>query len=110
MKLGYVAMFAGLMALSFVPQAKADDETYTLTMKNGAFEPAGLKIPANKKIHLIVKNENSKQVEFESYELDIEEKINSGESTDIYIKPLDAGSYPIFDDKNPDTKGEIIAK
>jgi hypothetical protein len=79
-------------------------------MKNGSFDPPALEVPAHTKIHLNVKNDESVQTEFESYPLNQEQKIESGGSTDMYIGPLDPGEYPIFDDNNPDAKGNIIAK
>lgn len=88
----------------------AENGSYTIEMKDGAFKPSNLEVPANQKIHLVVKNSGTSQAEFESYPLNQEQKIESGESTDIYVGPLDPGEYPIFDDNNPDAKGNIVAK
>ncbi len=88
----------------------ADPTVYTLEMKGGAFVPSTLQVPAGQKVRLIVKNEEKTQTEFESYKLDKEQKIESGKSVDMFVGPLEAGEYPIFDDNNPDTTGKIIAK
>lgn len=96
--------FFGISATAFA------EDTYTMEMKDGAFSPAKLEVPANKKIHLIVNNHESGTVEFESYELDQEQKISSGESINLDIGPLEPGEYPVFDDKNESAKGAIVAK
>lgn len=88
----------------------AEQATYTIEMKNGTFEPQALEVPAGQKIHLIVKNGEKVQTEFESYKLDQEQKIESGQSIDAYVGPLEAGEYPVFDDNNPDATGKLVAK
>lgn len=110
MNLKFIPLIASVLVIAITTYAKAEGQTYTITVKNGTFEPAALEVPANQKIHLIIKNEEKVLVEFESYPLDVEEKIDSGESVEVFINPLDAGTYPIFDDKNPNVKGSLIAK
>lgn len=108
-----IMFFTAIAAITTLPLGKAnaaDPANYTIEMKGGKFSPATLEIPAGKKIHLTVKNEESVQTEFESYKLDKEEKIESGKSVDMFVGPLEAGEYPIFDDNNPDATGKIVAK
>ena len=105
-----LAVLAVIGMLAGSSSAFAGDATYTLEMKGGAYVPSELAIPAGQKVHIIVKNEEKVQTEFESYKLDKEVKIEPGEQTDIYVGPLDAGEYDIFDDNNPDTKGKVVAK
>ncbi|MBU6234544.1 MAG: cupredoxin domain-containing protein [Alphaproteobacteria bacterium] len=97
-----------LVMLAGIGNANAAD--YTITSKDGKFDPAAITVPAGQKIKLTVKNESKDVVEFESYDLDREQKIQPGESTDIYVGPLNAGEYPFFDDKNEDAKGTITAQ
>lgn len=100
------ALAGGLMAGG----AHATAADYTLEIRNGAFSPATLEVPANEKVHLTVRNNETVEAEFESYPLDREEKIDPGEQTELYVGPLEAGAYEFFDDNNPDAKGILIAK
>lgn len=109
-KILFVTALGCAASLPLHASRAAEPATYTIEMKNGTFAPQTLEVPAGTKIHLIVKNGEKVQTEFESYKLDQEQKIDSGASIDAYIGPLDAGEYPIFDDLNPDATGKIIAK
>lgn len=91
-------------------QAHALDSEYMMEMHGSGFAPQKLEVPAGQKIHLTVKNTGTDESEFESYPLDQEHKIESGESADMYIGPLEPGEYEVFDDNNPDAKGSIVAK
>ena len=102
-------MTAILTMASFQAQAMEQD-TYSMEMKNGGFAPRTLEVPAHKKIRLNIKNSESVQTEFESYSLNQEQKIESGDSAEMYIGPLDPGEYPVFDDNNPDAQGSLIAR
>jgi heme/copper-type cytochrome/quinol oxidase subunit 2 len=98
------------IALIGLGNAHAEDAAYTIDAANGQFSPSTLTIPANQKIKLTVNNKDTAQVEFESYPLNREEKIEPGENTEMYLGPLDAGNYEFFDDNNPDAKGIITVK
>lgn len=111
MKMKTLALTALALTLGLsLPAFAAEQDSYTIEMKNGSFDPPALAVPAHTKIHLTVKNGETVQTEFESYPLNQEQKIESGESADMYIGPLDPGEYPVFDDNNPDAKGSIVAK
>ena len=98
-----------LSALSFA--AAADVPVYELVIKDHHFVPAELGIPAKTKIKLMVKNQDATPAEFESRELNREKIIPGGSQTVIFIGPLDAGSYPYFDEFHMETTtGKIIAK
>lgn len=90
--------------------AQAAETDYSMEVKGTGFEPQKLEVPAGQKIHLTVKNTGKDEAEFESYPLNQEHKIESGESADMYIGPLEPGEYEVFDDNNPDNKGSLIAK
>jgi Cupredoxin-like domain len=82
--------FTAAMAIGATAHAA---DAVTIEMKGGQFNPSTITIP-----------------EFESYELNREEKIKPGDTISVFVGPLDAGSYPLFDDYNPDAKGTLIAK
>jgi heme/copper-type cytochrome/quinol oxidase subunit 2 len=102
----------GLSMILLTPSlAHASDEpTFNLSVKGGNFIPNKIEVPANQKVKLIVKNEDTVQAEFESYPLDREQKISAGETTEVFVGPLSSGEYPFFDDNNPDAKGVLVAK
>lgn len=96
-------LFAGI--------AHADEAaTFNISIKNGAFVPSSVSVPAGQKIHLVVKNEDTVKAEFESTKLNREQKVAPGDQTDVYVGPLDAGTYDFFDDNNPDAKGSLVAQ
>jgi hypothetical protein len=88
----------------------AQAEDYVLTLKDHAFSPNPITVPAGQKIKLTVKNAQATNAEFESSDLDREKVVEAGKSIIVYIGPLDAGSYGYFDDFNRDTTGTILAK
>lgn len=109
MKIKILTLATALVALSVA--AHADDvPTYTIKIKNGAFVPAATSVPTGQKLHLIVKNEDDVKAEFESTQLNREEKVAPHEQIDVYVDPLDAGNYKFFDDNNPDATGSLVAK
>ena len=102
-----------VLALIFghATSAMAQDAPYTLIIKDHMFQPAEIEIPADKKIALIVKNEDPTPEEFESVELRRVKVVPGGEQITVYIGPLKPGRYEFFGDFNPTTaRGHIVAK
>ena len=88
-----------------------DTPTFEITIKGHKFQPATLEVPANRKVKLIVKNQDPTPEEFESYELNREKVIPGNAQATIFIGPLDPGTYPFFGEFNQATaQGKIIAK
>ena len=89
----------------------AESETVTLEIRNHLFNPAEVYVPANKKVKMLVTNQDATPEEFESYELNREKVIMGNSKTVIFIGPLPAGQYPFFGEFNPKTaQGMVIAK
>jgi plastocyanin len=85
-----IALF--VLSLAAVHAMAAADE-FTLTIKDHAFAPKELKLPAGKKIKLLVVNQDATPAEFESKPLG-REKIIPGKSTAIInLGPLQPGRY-----------------
>jgi hypothetical protein len=107
-----LAFAAFAFAAALVLPAVADDvPTFEIAIKNHKFEPPTLEVPANKKIKLIVKNQDATPEEFESYELNREKVIAGNSQGVIFIGPLEPGTYPFFGEFNMATaQGKIIAK
>lgn len=108
----FSSMLGGLLFLLLLsPVAHADPQEEQLVLKNHAFIPSELQVPAGQKIKLLVKNEDPTAAEFESFELNREKVVPANDTVVVYLDPLDAGTYPFFDDFHRDTTtGKIIAK
>ncbi|HEX5055406.1 MAG TPA: cupredoxin domain-containing protein [Gammaproteobacteria bacterium] len=108
------SMAAGLLAVLSIlsVQVKAEDTpVFELIIKDHRFEPAALEIPAQKKVKLVVKNQDATPEEFESYELNREKVIPGNSQAVVFIGPLAAGEYPFFGEFNQATaQGKIVAK
>jgi len=100
-----------LVCLMFPLVSLAADLEANLTIKNHQFSPAELKVPAGKKIKLIVQNQDSTPEEFESHELNREKVIAGNGKATIYVGPLAPGKYPFFGEFNEKTaRGVIVAE
>jgi len=105
------ALFSLALIFAIATPAAAQEPTYTLVVKDHKFQPTEIEIPADKKIALIVKNEDPTPEEFESVELRREKVIPGGEQIIVYIGPLKPGRYEFFGDFNPATaRGHIVVK
>src|SRR5215468_4523949 len=99
------------LLLAMITRVAAQDPAYTLTIKDHKFQPTEIEIPANRKVSLIVKNEDTTPEEFESHELKREKVIPGGQQATIAIGPLKPGRYEFFGEFNPKTaRGHIVAK
>ena len=100
-----------LLAMLFAwPAAAADTASASLTIRNRAFDPPELEVPAGQKIELHVRNADAAASEFESAELHREKMVPAGKEIVVFIGPLRAGRYEFFDDFNPKARGHIVAK
>ena len=100
-----------LVCLMFPLVSLAADLEANLTIKNHQFSPPELKVPAGKKIKLIVQNQDSTPEEFESHELNREKVIAGNGKATIYVGPLAPGKYPFFGEFNEKTaRGVIVAE
>jgi curli biogenesis system outer membrane secretion channel CsgG len=84
---------------------------YTLVIKDHAYQPTQLKVPANTKIKLIVENRDATPEEFESTEFNREKIVLPNSTISVYVGPLKAGRYAFFGDFHQDTaQGALIAE
>lgn len=106
------AIAALLSAAAFAGPALSEDiPSFEIAIKDHKFNPSTLEIPANKKVKLIVKNQDATPEEFESYELNREKVIAGNSQATIFIGPLAPGTYPYFGEFNMATaQGKIVAK
>lgn len=91
--------------------AIAEANTYTIVLKDHAFTPNEIKIPANQKVILIVDNQDPTPEEFESSELRREKIIPGNTKATLSLGPLAVGEYPFVGEFHEDkAKGKIIAE
>ena len=108
----YLLGVTALASLMAAPASVRADEplTFRTRIKNHAFDPAELTVPAGKRLVLIVHNADDTPAEFESRELGAEKVISAGREATIRIGPLAAGRYPFIDEFHQDqARGTLIA-
>jgi plastocyanin len=111
--LGAAATIALVFALMApLPRATAAEEAeITISLKDHKFDPAEIKVPADKAIKLTVNNLDATAEEFESHPLGVEKVIAGKGTATIRLKPLAKGSYKFVGEYHEDTaKGTIIAE
>lgn len=97
---------SGLIAGS----ALAADEV-TVAIRDHRFEPAEVRVPANRKVKLVITNHDATAEEFESHALNREKIVPPGGSVAVFIGPLAPGRYPFFGEYFPKTaQGVVIAE
>jgi hypothetical protein len=104
---------SGLVVAALVANVAhgADLPVYKLIIKDHAFQPAELSVPADTKIKLLVINQDATPSEFESTEFNREKIVLAGSSTTVFIGPLSKGRYKFFDDFHQDTgKGVLVVQ
>lgn len=101
-----------LLILLLLPlAAHAEDDIYTLVIKDHRFQPTEISVPAGKKIKLLVENQDATPEEFESHSLNREKIIAGKSKSTIFIGPLSPGRYTFEGEFNATTaQGVIIAK
>ncbi len=104
--------FLLLSSITILPEhAWAQEPTFTITIRNHRFEPAEVRVPANKRITLTVINDDPTPEEFESRPMKVEKIIPGKSKATIRIGPLKPGSYPFIGEFNMSTaKGVVIAE
>lgn len=100
-----------ICALSIPSLCSAADVEATLVIKDHQFSPAEFKVPAGKKVKLIVDNQDATPEEFESHELNREKVIPANSKGTVYIGPLTPGKYPFYGEFHEKTaRGVVIAE
>ena len=82
----------------------------TITIRDHAFVPAEIKVPAGTKVELSIRNEQAMPAEFESASLHREKVISPGSAISVYVGPLNPGRYEFFDDFHPATRGFVVVE
>jgi plastocyanin len=80
-----------------------------ITIKNQAFQPAEIHVPAGTKVELHIVNGDSLPAEFESTDLSRQIVVPAHKDVDVFIGPLDAGRYRFFNDFHQESQGWVVA-
>jgi plastocyanin len=105
------ALTALLLWLLMAPLVQAKTPVFEIEIRDHLFQPSELRIPAGTKVKLIVYNRDPTPEEFESYEMNREKVIVGGRKANIFIGPLEPGTYPFFGEFNPKTaQGRVIVE
>ncbi|MSQ67284.1 MAG: cupredoxin domain-containing protein [Gammaproteobacteria bacterium] len=106
-----VAVCAVVLSALLCRAAAASEPVVELLIRNHQFEPATVKIPAQTKVKIVVKNLDATPEEFESYTLKREKIVPANASATLFIGPLAPGNYPFVGEFNEATaKGEVVVE
>lgn len=86
-----------LLSLAAFTAVAADGDA-ALTIENHVFSPKEVKIPAGKKVKLLVVNKDATPAEFESKSLGREKVIPGKSSAVILVGPLKPGRYAFVEE------------
>jgi hypothetical protein len=86
----------------------ADLPVYKLIIKDHAFQPSELSVPAGIKFKVLVVNQDSSPSEFESTEFNREKIVLPESSVTVFVGPLSKGRYKFFDDFHRDTGNGVL--
>ncbi|PPD41389.1 MAG: hypothetical protein CTY15_13595 [Methylocystis sp.] len=104
-----IAAAALALGMGFAGAAAA--ESYTLTIKDHKFEPAELKIPADKAATLVVNNLDATPEEFESKPFRIEKVVPANSEATFQLRPMKPGRYKFFGEFHEDSaRGEVVVE
>ncbi|NNM51373.1 MAG: cupredoxin domain-containing protein [Pseudomonadales bacterium] len=98
------------MAVLSAQAEAATQPAFMLEAKQHVFMPQVLKIPANIKVKLTIRNEGSEAIEFESDDFSREIVVPAYHDTVIYLGPLKPGRYTYFNDFDAQVRGSVVAQ
>jgi plastocyanin len=82
----------------------------TIVVRDYQFVPAEVAVAAGVKAELIIRNEQTTPVEFESTSLHREKVVAPGAAVSVFVGPLSPGRYEFFDDFHPATRGSVVVR
>lgn len=105
-KLALFISFVLLVIASY--NALAERQEFTVILKSHLFYPAEMTIPSNKKIKLVIDNQDDSIEEFDSFSLNREKVLFPKRKSIIYIGPLTPGRYDFFGEYHPSSARGVI--
>ncbi len=102
---------AAALCIALATSSAVAADEFALTIKDHRFEPAELRVPANKKVKLVITNKDGSAEEFESHALNREKVVPPGGTITVFIGPLKPGRYPFVGEYHEKTaQGVVIAE
>ena len=100
------------LVLAATSAVRAEDvATFALTLKDHAFTPSEVKVPAGKPFKLTLHNADPTPAEFESKALKFEKVVAGSAKVTVSVRALDPGKYEFVDEYHEaDAKGVVIAE
>ena len=91
-------------------QVACADEVLTanITIKEHRFYPSQIKVPAGKRLKLVVTNMDRTPEEFESDQMKFEKIVQGGGRITVFVPPLKPGRYSFFGEFNLSSAQGII--
>ena len=96
--------------LATVSISQAEEIIRELRVEDGQFQPANLSVKASTPFKIRITNTDDSPIEFESFSLNREREVASGQTVIIYVPALSPGTYEFFDDFHKGNKGTITAE
>ncbi len=91
--------------------ALAAETSFELAIKDHMFSPAEIKIPANKRVKLLVHNQDTTPEEFEGEDFTLEKVIPGNSKASIMVGPFEPGRYEFVGEFHEKTaKGALIVE
>lgn len=81
---------------------------YFIILKDHLFYPSTITIAANKKVKLLIENQDNTPEEFDSFDLNREKVLYPHRKSVIYIGPLSKGRYEFFGEFSPNTARGVV--
>jgi plastocyanin len=102
---------ATLMLMASASASLAQEAGLTLVIKDHRFQPEELRVPAGKKVKLLIDNQDATPEEFESHDLNREKVIPPKSRVTVFIGPLKPGRYTFLGEFHAETaRGVVIAE
>jgi hypothetical protein len=105
-----VCLWIPVLCLAQAQQVNSIQTPNTIVIKNHQFDPYQLNVPAGRKLQIMVDNQDPTAEEFESFDLDREQVVESNKKSIVYIGPLRSGTYKYWADYHQNSKGIIVAQ
>jgi hypothetical protein len=110
MKTLKLLLFVVATSLSLT-EARADDGSIAVTLKDHKFTPAEIHVKANVPNVIALTNNDDSAEEFDSTSLKVEKVVASHSSGIVRLRPLSPGRYPFMGEYHSETaQGVVVAE
>lgn len=109
------AVTVGVLLLGSIAPAhgsvrRQPDKAYRLVLKHHRFRPLNITVPAGKRIKVIIDNRQPVPAVITSFVLNRQKLVTAHHRIVLYLPPMGAGTYTLFDDFHLSTKGTVTVR